>query len=131
MSDYPIADYYCVGDKDFITTTSVDEAVIEWYDNGADDLLELPEFVEVQAWSKKTACKDSKLPQWWLDHIIENMDENYGCEETWGDYDLSEEAKEHWSKFVDCIFREYPVSQLYESSKPFLVNVKEILGGDV
>jgi hypothetical protein len=31
MSNAP-EDFYCVGDKDFITTTSIDEAVQDWWE---------------------------------------------------------------------------------------------------
>lgn len=41
-------DFYSVGDKDFITTTSIDEAVQDWYDSGH----EFQEEVEVCCWTK-------------------------------------------------------------------------------
>lgn len=125
MNNWPEADFYCIGEKDFITTTSIEEAVQEWYD-GCDEQLEQ---VEVQAYNKKQVLpEDSKLPKWWLEYIIENLDENYGCEEIWGDYSPSTEAMEYFNKFVDCIRKEYVVTQLEEVGKPFIVNVKEVLG---
>lgn len=129
QSNYPEADFYCVGDKDFITAESVYEAVQEWYqDCWEDDTYPDDLQVEVQGWNKQTISLTTKCPIYWLEYIVENLDENYGCEETWGDYALSDEAKEYWDKFVACVIKEYPVTQLKEAGKPFMVNVKEVLG---
>lgn len=129
MSNYPKADYYSAEEKEFVTAESVEEAVQEWYDDWTEP--EIPEFVEIYGYERKVISEASKLPDWWLEHIIESLEDNYGCEETLGDYSISQEAKLHWDAFVAQVIKEYPVSQLKEACKPFKVNVKKILGGDV
>ena len=63
-----------------------------------------------------------------MEYIIENLDENYGCEESWGEYSPSEETMTHWKEFVKSVIKEYPVARLKEVGKPFKVNIKEVLG---
>ena len=127
-SDYVEAEFYCVGEMDYITADSVYRAVFDWYENCLDEDEDLPDAVEVQGYNRKVISQSSKCPSYWLEYITENLDENYGCEETWEQYKPSEEAMAHWEKFVNCVLKEYPVSRLKEVGKPFRVNIKEVLG---
>jgi hypothetical protein len=111
MSETLEADFYSVnGDDEFITAESIDQAIIDWYDGGADFDDPLPETVEVYGYVREKIC--DRQVGWWLETFIENLDEGYGCEETWGDYSLSDKAQELWKAFTDQVREEYPVSQL-------------------
>lgn len=118
-----MSDFYCVGEKDFITSESIDEAVQEWWDAGLGDKGVIGIFV--QGYNKKAISSRNKIFEWNIEHLIESLDENYGCEETWGDYSLSPEAKELYYKFVEQVVKEYPVNQLIEDGEPVLVNPKD------
>lgn len=130
-SDYVEAEFYCVGEMDYITADSVYQAVLDWYESCYDDSdgrFPIDSEVEVQGYNREVISQSSKCPSYWLEYISDNLDENYGCEETWGEYKPSEEAMVHWEKFVNCVLKEYPVSRLKEVGKPFRVNIKEVLG---
>ena len=111
MSERLEADFYSVnGDEEFITAESIGEAIINWYDGGDDFDDPLPETIEVNGYVRDTVS-DTQI-EWWLEGIIEGLDENYGCEETWGEYSLSDKAQELWKAFTDQVRAEYQVAQL-------------------
>ncbi len=107
MNETLEADFYSVnGDEEFVTAESIGEAIINWYDG--DDPL--PETIEVCGYVRETISDEQT--EWWLEAIIEGLDENYGYEESWGEYSLSDKAQELWKAFTDQVRAEYPVSQL-------------------
>ena len=124
------AQYYCVGDMDYITADSVHQAVLDWFEgfDDSDGRFPIDSEVEVQGYNREVISEDTKCPLYWMEYIVETLDENYGCEETWGEYTPSEEAMTHWKEFVKCVIKEYPVARLKEVGKPFKVNVEEVLG---
>lgn len=126
MTNIIQAEYYCVGDKEYITTDSVEEAIQEWYDSTYREEDPAPERVAITAWSTQTVSKDSKIFEWNLESLYECLDENYGCEETAGDYELSDEAKLLWEAFVAQVAKEYPVAQLKQVGE-FWVEVKDYI----
>jgi hypothetical protein len=111
MSGTLEADFYSVNeDEEFITATSIDQVIIDWYDGLDEEDIELPQYVTVYGYVRETIS--NKQPKYWLEYIVECLDENYGCEETVGDYSLSDKAQELWKAFTDQVVGEYPVSQL-------------------
>jgi len=112
MNETLEADFYSVnGDEEFITAESIGEAIINWYDgSGFISNDPLPETIEVNGYVRDTVS-DTQI-EWWLEAITEGLDENYGCEESWGEYSLSDKAQELWKAFTDQLRVEYPVAQL-------------------
>lgn len=124
------ADYYCVNDLEIVTTTTVEEAVQQWYEDYGYDENPVPEQVEVRGYKTKTFHPNGKIFEWVLENLYENLDENYGCEETFGDYKLSPEAQELFDKFIEQVKKEYPISQLEPVGKPFMVNLRDYVEVD-
>jgi hypothetical protein len=111
MNETLEADFYSVnGDEEFITAESIGEAITNWYDGAGDSDDPLPETIEVNGYVRDTVS-DTQV-EWWLESIIEGLDENYGCEESWGEYSLSDKAQELWKAFTDQVRAEYQVAQL-------------------
>lgn len=126
MTNIIQADFYCVGDKEYIDADCVEEAVQEWYDGCYREEHPAPKKVLVTGWSKQTIPESSHLFQWELDSLYATLDENYGCDETSGDYELSDEAKLLWEAFTAQVAKEYPVAQLKEVGE-FWVEVRDYI----
>jgi undecaprenyl pyrophosphate synthase len=123
-----MSEFYTVNDSDeFITATSIEEAIQDWYD----DLTSVDDFTEeVTVYKYETDKISNKILEWALEALIENLDENYGCEETWGDYELSDEAKTLWEAFTDKVREEYKVSTLRQVNK-ITVRVRDYVEVDL
>jgi hypothetical protein len=106
------ADFYAVEDSvEFLTADTITEAMTDWYEGlYQSEIDNLPETVVVDGYVKEV-ISDNQVGQW-LESLLEGLDENYGCEETWGDYALSERSQELWKAFTAQVRSEYPVSQL-------------------
>jgi hypothetical protein len=105
--------FYAIGDIELIQSESIDEAVQYWYD-GLCDIKEFQEEVEVDCFTPHVVSE-----KYWdrrLDDIVENLDENYGCEESCGDYSPSDKSIELWEAFTKQVISEYQVAQLKKVS---------------
>lgn len=120
--------YYSTFDSDdFITADSIHQALVDWYD-GLDNILEFQE--EVLVYEYEPVKISDKQVGCWLETFIENLDEAYGCAETWGDYTPSEEALSHWKAFTDKVKEEYKVSELKEIGR-YMVSVRDHITVDL
>lgn len=121
------SDYYKVGEADggIIHATDLDEAMDEWYCSLLDeDLEDLPETVEVYGFSPSVPKPTSKIFEWGLEGILENLDENYTYEDYIGDYKPSNKVIYAYKVFCETICEDFKPTLLTESGEKIAVNVK-------
>ena len=106
--------------SEIVSATSFDEAITHYLEElGANAAI--PESVMVQKYIRGRLSAKSSI----FESNLESLDGNFGCDETAGDYSISEKAKELYALFAAQVALEYPVTQLCASGAPVPVNVAQ------
>lgn len=117
--------YYAVGEKEYLTATSIDEAVEEflddvWTDNSPGDLSKT---VRVIGFAPKCISEDAPLFDRMIEGMIECLDDDFGGPDGQSDYELSDEAKQLFDALKAKVIDEYPVWQCEQVGEPVEVDL--------
>lgn len=121
-----------------LSTTSIEEAVEEWFQDNS-DIKQPPDLIDIYCWEPVTVLYDSlaeKAVESLCDNLYENLDEGYTYEEHAGKFQLSEKVlDEVKSIIIDALKSEFKTS-LYEATKTIQVNPSDyipshLLEGDI